>query len=150
MNFWKSGRWKQADFLGVVWVVAQSNGVPEYVPLENVGPDYIGGFAPAVGAGNIANVYRVIAGALATSTIITNELNKGDNRAGRDWQKREAERARRAEMELIKLHNLMIDNGGLNTNPMIPGIPPGGGAAILFGTLKVFELYLDWLDSIIE
>jgi RHS repeat-associated protein len=73
-----------------------------------------------------------------------------DTRSGREWQKREDWRGQQLQRDLLKSHNNMLNNGGVNNQgfPEDPNgiIPKGGGA--LFITFKALELYVNWNSTI--
>jgi len=75
---------------------------------------------------------------------------QGDNRSGREWQRREDRRGQRLQRDLTKSHNNMLNDGGVNNQgfPEDPnGLIPNGGVS-LFITFKALDLYLNWDSTI--
>lgn len=76
---------------------------------------------------------------------------QGDTRSGQQWQRNQDQRGQRLERDLLKAHGDMLNNSGVN-NQGFPNDPSGfvpEGAALLFGALKAFDLYMNWNSVVV-
>lgn len=101
-----------------------------------------------------ATLYELGSGALIGLSRLSLPLSlltlQGDTRTGNKWRRREDKRGQQLERNILKGHNNMLNNGGVN-NQGFPGDPngliPKGGAG-LFVAIKAMELYFNWKETI--